>query len=102
MARDFLDDYSAPGADEPADTSHCMVVRAPARTSEELEAMEAEYLADPVYRLPIPFRTGAVGPDGTHGTFEPLSKRELEQLAALGFSEAEWQLLNEYVPEEKK
>lgn len=100
MVRDFLDDYSAPGADEPADTSHCMVVQRPARTSEELEEMECAYLADPVSKLPVPFRTGEIDAKG-RGELLPLGKDESERLAEIGFTEDEWKVLNEYTLPEK-
>jgi hypothetical protein len=65
---------------------HGMVVCRPARSSTELELWERRgQIAGLAHKLPIPCLD--------HGEIEPLSKIELERLAALGVTPTEWAML---------
>lgn len=83
---DFLDDILEPQKKAAADTSkgHWLVVGVRAKSSEENEASEAQYLATRF--LPIPFYNEA-------GELEPLSNQDLADLRDMGVSPDEYKVL---------
>lgn len=62
-----------------------MVVGQRAASSEEIDQIEAAYLAE--LRLPLPFW------DGETGDLEPLSHLDFEMLKAAGVTPEEWEIL---------